>query len=147
MFFIAVDLSLFKDESQLKKRKSNADSKQKRQRNKSKRDSSDSEDEEDSEEDSEDEEKVVPKASPAKKRSANKTLAIAKSVAKGPSRKERAINRSNKTSGETVIPPSAPKLDNTKKTVETKKDEAKKPVQPQSNNTSGVPRTKARGKS
>ncbi|XP_033227471.1 intracellular protein transport protein USO1-like [Belonocnema kinseyi] len=178
-----LDLSLFKDESQLKKRKRNAGSKQNRSKKKAAAsepaESSDSEDEEDSDEDSEDdeeeaeaeaeEEKPVVKVAPAKKPMAKKALAIAKTVAKGPSRKDRALNRRQKSSLEdsspavsaaaaatsaaatapatTTTAAAASKSENAKKTSpEVKKDEAKKAaVKPQSNNTSGVPRTKARG--
>lgn len=138
-----LDLSLFKDESQLKKRKSSGGSKQKRQRKKTKRESSDSEDD-DSEEDSEEDEKPEPKANAVKKRTNNKALAIAKSMAKGPSRKERVMNRRNKIAAEEISSASAGKSDSAKKTAEVKKDDPKKAVKPQSNNNSGIPRTKAR---
>ncbi|XP_043274593.1 bromodomain-containing protein bet-1-like isoform X2 [Venturia canescens] len=99
-----LDLSLYKDESQLKRRKRAAKEKQ-RLRKRSKRESSSSEessssdedeDDDDEDEDDDDEEtdkKSSLKTSRAKKRSTNKALAIAKSVAKGPSREKRALNR------------------------------------------------------
>ncbi|KAI4502254.1 hypothetical protein M0802_002936 [Mischocyttarus mexicanus] len=77
-----LDLSLYKDESQLKRRRGHGPYKQKQgQRKKLKRSASSSEDEA-SEDDSKDEKKS-PKTGRSKKGSVNKALAIAKSVAKG----------------------------------------------------------------
>ncbi|XP_012232708.1 serine-rich adhesin for platelets-like isoform X2 [Linepithema humile] len=89
-----LDLSLYKDESQLKRRKGGLHDKA-NQRKKSKRVTSSTDDDADEEES--DRIRKAPKASRAKKRSVNKTLAIAKSVAKGTSRAERALNRSTKS--------------------------------------------------
>ncbi|EZA60134.1 uncharacterized protein LOC105274707 isoform X1 [Ooceraea biroi] len=86
-----LDLSLYKDESQLKRRKGLHEKQS--QRKKSKRAASSTDDEADEEES----EKKTSKMSRAKKRSVNKALAIAKSVAKGTSRAERALNRSTKS--------------------------------------------------
>lgn len=87
-----MDLSLYKDESQLKRRKGLHN--EKSNRKKSKRAASSTDDDADDEES--DRNRKVPKASRAKKRSV-KALAIAKSVAKGSSRAERALNRSTKS--------------------------------------------------
>jgi len=89
----SVDLSLYKDESQLKRRKGLHE--KANQRKKSKRVASSTDDDADEEES--DRNRKTPKASRTKKRSVNKTLAIAKSVAKGTSRAERALNRSTKS--------------------------------------------------
>ncbi|XP_011701629.1 PREDICTED: uncharacterized protein LOC105458198 isoform X2 [Wasmannia auropunctata] len=88
-----LDLSLYKDESQLKRRKGLHSEKSNRQK-KSKRVASSTDDEADEEES--DRNRKASKASRAKKRSV-KALAIAKSVAKGSSRAERALNRSTKS--------------------------------------------------
>jgi len=87
-----VDLSLYKDESQLKRRKGLHN--EKSNRKKSKRIASSTDDDVD-EEDSDRNQKAS-KVNRAKKRSV-KALAIAKSVAKGSSRAERALNRSTKS--------------------------------------------------
>jgi len=87
-----VDLSLYKDESQLKRRKSLHN--EKPNRKKSKRIANSTDDDVDDEES--DRNRKTSKASRAKKRSV-KALAIAKSVAKGSSRAERALNRSTKS--------------------------------------------------
>lgn len=89
-----LDLSLYKDESQLKRRKGLHNEKP-NQRKKSKRAASSTDDDADEEES--DRNRKTSKASRAKKRSVNKALAIAKSVAKGTSRAERALNRSTKS--------------------------------------------------
>ncbi|XP_070149598.1 uncharacterized protein [Polyergus mexicanus] len=89
-----LDLSLYKDESQLKRRKGLHNEKP-NQRKKSKRAASSSDDDADEEES--DRNRKTSKATRAKKRSVNKALAIAKSVAKGTSRAERALNRSTKS--------------------------------------------------
>ncbi|XP_050455186.1 uncharacterized protein LOC126853452 [Cataglyphis hispanica] len=89
-----LDLSLYKDESQLKRRKGLHNEKP-NQRKKSKRAASSTDDDADEEES--DRNRKTPKTSRAKKRSVNKALAIAKSVAKGSSRAERALNRSTKS--------------------------------------------------
>ncbi|XP_018394070.1 PREDICTED: uncharacterized protein LOC108772913 isoform X2 [Cyphomyrmex costatus] len=87
-----LDLSLYKDESQLKRRKSLHNEKPNRKKSKRVVNSTDDDvDEEDS-----DRNRKASKASRAKKRSV-KALAIAKSVAKGSSRAERALNRSTKS--------------------------------------------------
>ncbi|XP_053998340.1 uncharacterized protein LOC128886992 isoform X1 [Hylaeus anthracinus] len=149
-----LDLSLYKDESQLKRRKNYSLHKQKQSlRKKSKRIESSSEDETLEEESG----KKSPKLNRSKKRTVNKALAIAKSVAKGSSRAERALNRNTKsgtevtttintsvTSGTTAanaVPPvSAPKNNSG-----VKKSENKKIIKPQNNNsTSGVSRPKQR---
>ncbi|XP_072767836.1 uncharacterized protein [Anoplolepis gracilipes] len=88
-----LDLSLYKDESQLKRRKGLHN--EKPNRKKSKRAASSTDDDADEEES--DRNRKTSKASRAKKRSVNKALAIAKSVAKGTSRAERALNRSTKS--------------------------------------------------
>ncbi|XP_053983400.1 uncharacterized protein LOC128878849 isoform X2 [Hylaeus volcanicus] len=150
-----LDLSLYKDESQLKRRKNYSLHKQKQSlRKKSKRIESSSDDETPEEESG----KKSPKLNRSKKRTVNKALAIAKSVAKGSSRAERALNRNTKsgtevtttintsvTSGTTAanaVPPvSAPKNNSG-----VKKSENKKIIKPQNNNsTSGVSRPKQRG--
>ncbi|XP_018313036.1 uncharacterized protein [Mycetomoellerius zeteki] len=87
-----LDLSLYKDESQLKRRKSLLN--EKPNRKKSKRVTNSTDDDIDDEES--DRNRKTSKASRAKKRSV-KALAIAKSVAKGSSRAERALNRSTKS--------------------------------------------------
>ncbi|XP_018044640.1 PREDICTED: uncharacterized protein LOC108684697 [Atta colombica] len=87
-----LDLSLYKDESQLKRRKSLHN--EKPNRKKSKRIANSTDDDIDDEES--DRNRKTSKASRAKKRSV-KALAIAKSVAKGSSRAERALNRSTKS--------------------------------------------------
>lgn len=87
-----LDLSLYKDESQLKRRKGLHN--EKSNRKKSKQTASFSDDDADEEES--DRNRKTSKASRAKKRSV-KALAIAKSVAKGSSRAERALNRSTKS--------------------------------------------------
>lgn len=89
-----MDLSLYKDESQLKRRKGLHNEKPS-QRKKSKRAASSTDDDADEEES--DRIRKTSKASRVKKRSVNKALAIAKSVAKGTSRAERALNRSTKS--------------------------------------------------
>ncbi|KAL0130815.1 hypothetical protein PUN28_002433 [Cardiocondyla obscurior] len=86
-----LDLSLYKDESQLKRRKA---LREKPNRKKSKRTGNSTDDEGDEEE--ADRNQKTPKSNRAKKRSV-KALAIAKSVAKGSSRAERALNRSTKS--------------------------------------------------
>ncbi|KAI4489823.1 hypothetical protein M0804_004005 [Polistes exclamans] len=168
-----LDLSLYKDESQLKRRRGHGPYKQKQsQRKKMKRSASSSEDEA-SEDDSKDEKKS-PKTGRSKKGSVNKALAIAKSVAKGSSRAERALNRSTKSGNSTgsestggtaaatatatataaAVPvnsaatPTTP-VDSAKNNgADPKKIDAKKLTKQQqqsNNNTSGVPRTKLRG--
>ncbi|XP_039309556.1 uncharacterized protein LOC105196843 isoform X3 [Solenopsis invicta] len=87
-----LDLSLYKDESQLKRRKGIHS--EKSNRKKSKRAASSSDDDVDEEESNRN--LKASKINRAKKRSA-KALAIAKSVAKGSSRAERALNRSSKS--------------------------------------------------
>lgn len=87
-----MDLSLYKDESQLKRRKGLHN--EKSNRKKSKRIASSTDDDVDEEES--DRNQKASKVNRAKKRSV-KTLAIAKSVAKGSSRAERALNRSTKS--------------------------------------------------
>lgn len=87
-----LDLSLYKDESQLKRRKSLHN--EKPNRKKSKRIGNSTDDDVDDEES--DRNRKTSKANRAKKRSV-KALAIAKSVAKGSSRAERALNRSTKS--------------------------------------------------
>lgn len=153
-----VDLSLYKDESQLKKRKGHNLHKQKQSlRKKSKRAESFSEDGATEEELG----KKSPKSSRSKKRTVNKSLAIAKSVAKGSSRAERALNRNTKSGNETTVvttnsstlttttavTTSAISVDATKNNTDVKKNENKKSTKQQNNNnTSGVSRTKLRGK-
>ncbi|XP_034176422.1 uncharacterized protein LOC117602472 isoform X1 [Osmia lignaria lignaria] len=153
-----LDLSLYKDESQLKKRKNYNLHKQKQSlRKKSKQIESSSED------DTLDEEsgKKSPKSSRSKKRTVNKALAIAKSVAKGSSRAERALNRNTKSESEgattdatntttttvTTVANTVASVDSnaTKNNTDVKKSENKKSTKQQSNNTtSGVSRTKLR---
>ncbi|XP_071555618.1 uncharacterized protein [Temnothorax nylanderi] len=87
-----LDLSLYKDESQLKRRKGLHN--EKPNRKKSKRVASSTDDDTDEEET--DRNRKASKVSRSKKRSV-KALAIAKSVAKGSSRAERALNRSTKS--------------------------------------------------
>ncbi|XP_063974050.1 uncharacterized protein LOC135160879 isoform X2 [Diachasmimorpha longicaudata] len=122
-----LDLSLYKDESQLKKRKSTIKRKQ-HQRKRSKRDTSSSSSEDESSD--EDDNKKPMRSSRNKKRITNKALAIAKSVAKVPSRAKRALNRANKS----------PVINNTEegKRNDSKKVEMKKTIK----ETSTAPRTK-----
>lgn len=151
-----LDLSLYKDESQLKKRKNYNMHKQKQNlRKKSKHVESSSEDETPDE----DLDKKSPKSSRSKKRTVNKALAIAKSVAKGSSRAERALNRNTKSGNEgatvvttnttttavTTVTNTTASVDATKNNTEVKKSENKKGTKQQSNNTtSAVSRTKLR---
>ncbi|XP_076243050.1 uncharacterized protein LOC143184594 isoform X2 [Calliopsis andreniformis] len=149
-----LDLSLYKDESQLKRRKNHNLHKQKQNlRKKSKRSETSSEDDT-AEEDSG---KKSPKSNRPKKRAVNKALAIAKSVAKGSSRAERALNRNTKAGNEvapttntnvttnTTVTNTVSSVDATKNNTDTKKSENKKSIKPQSNNsTSGILRTKQR---
>ncbi|KAK1125879.1 hypothetical protein K0M31_005415 [Melipona bicolor] len=153
-----LDLSLYKDESQLKKRKGHNLHKQKQSlRKKSKRAESFSEDGATEEESG----KKSPKSNRSKKRTVNKSLAIAKSVAKGSSRAERALNRNTKSGNETTVvttnssaittttttavTASAISVDATKNNTDVKKSENKKSTKQQNNNnTSGVSRTKLR---
>lgn len=148
-----LDLSLYKDESQLKRRKGHGLHKQKQSlRKKSKR--VDSSSEEDALEN--DSGKKSPKTSRSKKRTVNKALAIAKSVAKGSSRAERAYNRRTKSGNEITTEPNASETANTtvtnastpeagKNNDDAKKSESKKSTKQQNNNsTSGVSRTKLR---
>ncbi|KYM87060.1 hypothetical protein ALC53_03677, partial [Atta colombica] len=121
-----LDLSLYKDESQLKRRKSLHN--EKPNRKKSKRIANSTDDDIDDEES--DRNRKTSKASRAKKRSV-KALAIAKSVAKGSSRAERALNRSTK---------SGSSLDN-----DHKLDLKKNGKQQSNNGTRGFPRTKPGG--
>ncbi|XP_011504683.1 PREDICTED: uncharacterized protein LOC105367613 [Ceratosolen solmsi marchali] len=157
-----LDLSLYKDEAQLKKRKGKGktgkSSKGKRQRKKSNKESSDSDgdgDEDDSEENengddsndsSSDVESLEKKSSPSnsrkgsqiKKRSGNKTAIVQTSVAlKGPSRAERALNRSKgpvgpstsaALSSTSAFVSSNKKSPELKKTAELKKVVTKLPV-------------------
>lgn len=88
-----LDLSLYKDESQLKRRKGLHNDKP--QRKKSKQIASSTDDDADDEE--LDRNRKTSKTSRSKKQSVNKALAIAKSVAKNTSRAERALNRSTKS--------------------------------------------------
>ncbi|XP_012530121.1 uncharacterized protein LOC105833160 isoform X2 [Monomorium pharaonis] len=88
-----LDLSLYKDESQLKRRKNLHSEKSNRKKSKRATDSTD----DDTDEEESDQNLKASKASRPKKRSI-KALAIAKSVAKGSSRAERALNRSTKSS-------------------------------------------------
>ncbi|XP_076647590.1 uncharacterized protein LOC143356085 [Halictus rubicundus] len=150
-----LDLSLYKDESQLKRRKSHNSHKQKQSlRKKSKRTESSSENEAPEEES----EKKSPKSSRSKKRTV-KALAIAKSVAKGSSRAERALNRNTKSENEaaatsatapasasvTVSTNAVPSADGAKNNADAKKSENKKSTkQPSNNNTSAMSRTKQR---
>ncbi|CAK9814413.1 hypothetical protein ANTPLA_LOCUS8185 [Anthophora plagiata] len=150
-----LDLSLYKDESQLKRRKSHNLHKQKQNlRKKSKRTESSSE-----EEPLEDESgKKSPKSNRSKKRTVNKALAIAKSVAKGSSRAERALNRNTKSGNEnttatsnttvtttTTVTTSNASVDAIKSNIDVKKGENKKSTKQQNNiNTSEVSRTKLR---
>lgn len=151
-----LDLSLYKDESQLKKRKNYNMHKQKQNlRKKSKQVESSSEDETADE----DSDKKSPKSSRSKKRTVNKALAIAKSVAKGSSRAERALNRNTKSGNEgatvvatnttttavSTVTNTTASVDATKNNTEVKKSENKKGTKQQSNNTtSAVSRTKLR---
>ncbi|KZC13851.1 PREDICTED: DNA ligase 1-like [Dufourea novaeangliae] len=157
-----LDLSLYKDESQLKRRKNHNLHKQKQSlRKKPKRTESSSEDEAPEEESG----KKSPKSNRPKKRTVNKTLAIAKSVAKGSSRAERALNRNTKSGNETVaavastatsantsvtttsttVTNTVSSVDATKNNTDVKKSENKKSTKQQSNNsTIVVPRTKQR---
>lgn len=161
-----LDLSLYKDESQLKKRKGHNLHKQKQSlRKKSKRTESFSEDGATEEESG----KKSPKSNRSKKRTVNKSLAIAKSVAKGSSRAERALNRNTKSGNETTVvttnsstitttttaavTASAISVDATKNNTDVKKSEntdvkksenKKSTKQQNNNNTSGVSRTKLR---
>ncbi|XP_011302282.1 neurofilament heavy polypeptide [Fopius arisanus] len=122
-----LDLSLYKDESQLKKRKGNSKGKQ-RQRKISKRDETSSS----SEDESSDEDEKKSRNSRNKKRITNKALAIAKSVAKVPSRAKRALNRANKS----------PVINN----VEEKRNDSKKvEMKKTSKQGSTANRTKLRG--
>ncbi|XP_076291381.1 uncharacterized protein LOC143214343 [Lasioglossum baleicum] len=149
-----LDLSLYKDESQLKRRKSHSSHKQKQSlRKKSKQSESSSENEAPEEESG----KKSPKSSRSKK--LNKALAIAKSVAKGSSRAERALNRNTKSGNEaaassTIAPANASvtastntvaSTDGAKNNADAKKSENKKSTkQPSNNNTSVMSRTKQR---
>ncbi|XP_078046467.1 uncharacterized protein LOC144474933 isoform X1 [Augochlora pura] len=153
-----LDLSLYKDESQLKRRKSHILHKQKQSlRKKSKRSESSSENETPEDESG----KKSPKPSRSKKRTVNKALAIAKSVAKGSSRAERALNRNTKSGNEaaatsasatpvntsvtTSTANAVPSADGTKNNADVKKSENKKITkQPSNNNTSAMSRTKQR---
>ena len=149
-----LDLSLYKDESQLKRRKSHNLHKQKQSlRKKSKRNESSSEDETAEDEPG----KKSPKPSRSKKRTVNKALVIAKSVAKGSSRAERALNRNTKSGNEiaaamnttvttsTTVANTVSSVDATKNNTDVKKSENKKSTKQQSNNsTSGLSRTKQR---
>ncbi|CAL7940730.1 unnamed protein product [Xylocopa violacea] len=151
-----LDLSLYKDESQLKRRKGHSMHKQKQSlRKKSKRIESFSEDDGPEEESG----KKSPKSSRTKKRTVNKALAIAKSVAKGSSRAERALNRNTKSESETTaaatnanastttttVTTSSTSVDTTKSNTDVKKSENKKSTKQQNNNdASGVSRTKLR---
>ncbi|XP_050470165.1 uncharacterized protein LOC126863743 [Bombus huntii] len=155
-----LDLSLYKDESQLKRRKSHNLHKQKQSlRKKSKRTESFSEDDATEEELG----KKSPKSNRSKKRTVNKALAIAKSVAKGSSRAERALNRNTKSGSETTaattnstattttttttatVTTSATPIDAIKNNTDVKKSENKKSTKQQNNNNaSGVSRTKLR---
>ncbi|XP_014487845.1 PREDICTED: uncharacterized protein LOC106751459 isoform X2 [Dinoponera quadriceps] len=163
-----LDLSLYKDESQLKRRKGLHKEKP-GQRKKAKRTTSSSDDDRDEEQS----EKKTPKTNRTKKRSANKSLAIAKSVAKNSSRAERALNRSTKlqsdgndatataatttvaatdAAGATTVAvatgaasPATTNAADSKNNAEAKKFEMKKNGKQQNNNTTGVPRTKPRG--
>ncbi|XP_033190164.2 uncharacterized protein LOC117156861 [Bombus vancouverensis nearcticus] len=155
-----LDLSLYKDESQLKRRKSHNLHKQKQSlRKKSKRTESFSEDDATEEESG----KKSPKSNRSKKRTVNKALAIAKSVAKGSSRAERALNRNTKSGSETTaattnstattttttttatVTTSATPIDAIKNNTDVKKSENKKSTKQQNNNNaSGVSRTKLR---
>ncbi|KAG7210703.1 hypothetical protein KM043_012204 [Ampulex compressa] len=150
-----LDLSLYKDESQLKRRKGHGlHNKKQSLRKKSKRSASSSEDEAVEEESG----KKSPKSSRSKKRALNKTITVTKSVAKGSSRAERALNRSTKTGNDiatatvttvtatTNASNSTSTTDASKNNAEAKKSESKKSTKQQSNNnTSGVTRTKLRG--
>lgn len=131
-----MDLSLFKDESQLQKRKRGSSSKQKRLRKKSKKSTESSEESESESDESEDEEAIPEKkkASPAAKKRSNKTIAIAKSVVKGPSRAERAMNRGAKSSES---------VNNVSKNE--KKPEPKKVSKAQNNGAGASRATKVRG--
>lgn len=150
-----LDLSLYKDESQLMKKQSHGLHKQKQSlRKKSKRVESSSEDDGTEEESG----KKSPKSNRPKKRTVNKALAIAKSVAKGSSRAERALNRNTKTSGPeagtatntsttttTTVATSVTATGTSKTNADVKKNENKKNAKQQNNNeTSGVQRTKLR---
>ncbi|KAG9436202.1 hypothetical protein HZU67_02626 [Apis mellifera carnica] len=147
-----LDLSLYKDESQLKRRKSHNLHKQKQSlRKKAKRTESFSEDDAPEDESG----KKSPKSNRSKKRTVNKALAIAKSVAKGSSRAERALNRNTKSGSEitaatnstttTTVTTSTTSIDVTKNNTDIKRSENKKSTKQQNNNnTSGVSRTKLR---
>ena len=149
-----LDLSLYKDESQLKRRKSHNLHKLKQSlRKKSKRNESSSEDESAEDEPG----KKSPKPSRTKKRTVNKALVIAKSVTKGSSRAERALNRNTKSGNEiaaamnttvttsTTVANAVSSVDATKNNTDVKKSENKKITKQQSNNsTSGLSRTKQR---
>ncbi|XP_076632649.1 uncharacterized protein LOC143347408 [Colletes latitarsis] len=148
-----LDLSLYKDESQLKRRKNHNLHKQKQSlRKKSKQLESSSEDEAPEEESG----KKSPKSNRSKKRTVNKALAIAKSVAKGSSRAERALNRNTKSGSEVATTTNTsvttsttantvPSVDATKNSSGIKKSENKKSIKQQNNNsTSGVSRIKQR---
>ncbi|XP_043265008.1 uncharacterized protein LOC122404821 [Colletes gigas] len=147
-----LDLSLYKDESQLKRRKNHNLHKQKQSLlKKSKQLESSSEDEAPEEESG----KKSPKSNRSKKRTV-KALAIAKSVAKGSSRAERALNRNTKSGSEVATTTNTsvttsttantvPSVDATKNSSGIKKSENKKSIKQQNNNsTSGVSRIKQR---
>ncbi|XP_066589723.1 kinesin-related protein 8-like [Prorops nasuta] len=140
-----LDLSLYKDESQLKKRKS-LTKQRANQRKKSRRSMSTS-DEDDSQE--EDSDKKSLKYNRSKKQSINKALVLAKSVAKGPSRAERALNRSTKnntpSTGDDMTSSNPAATETLKNSADVKKAENKKSVKSQNNNsTSGIQRTQKR---
>uniref|UniRef100_V9IDU9 Uncharacterized protein n=1 Tax=Apis cerana TaxID=7461 RepID=V9IDU9_APICE len=147
-----LDLSLYKDESQLKKKKKVTIyiNKNKVYVKKTKRTESFSEDDAPEDESG----KKSPKSNRSKKRTVNKALAIAKSVAKGSSRAERALNRNTKSGSEitatnstttTTVTTSTTSIDVTKNNTDIKRSENKKSTKQQNNNnTSGVSRTKLR---
>ncbi|XP_034951919.1 uncharacterized protein [Chelonus insularis] len=134
-----LDLSLYKDESQLKRRKGVTKPKQ-RQRKRSKRESSSSSSEDDSSD--EDSDKKSSKSNRVKKRTTNKALAIAKSVAKVPTRSKRVLNRGNKANS---MDDNTSSGDSSKGAADSKKPDPKKPRKPTTANVNASSRTKSRG--
>ncbi|KAK0092288.1 hypothetical protein PV326_001769 [Microctonus aethiopoides] len=141
-----LDLSLYKDEAQLKKRKSAGKSGKQRQRKRSRRESSSSS-EDDSSSDEDSDKKSSPRSNRMKKRTTNKALAIAKSVAKVPSRAKRALNREMKMGSISSESTTTNSANSGKRNADSKKQEAKKPVKQSTtaNSSATTLRTKLRG--
>ncbi|XP_014210322.1 PDZ and LIM domain protein Zasp [Copidosoma floridanum] len=151
-----LDISLYRDEDQLKKRKrkgSPGKPKAKRQRKKSdeSEESDDESEEEDDESSSDDSEKQSPlsrKRSPTKRVASKATTTLSTpSTSKGPSRAERAMNRNK---GVTATPSTSGIVTPVKKAVETKKAVEPKKAPPKvvpstsGMNTPAQSRTKSR---